>query len=320
MNTKKALVLLLTALLLFCTGCFGGETDDLEVQIFEGDPSGQEAPPPGEVISYTYPADPPKALKNSLDKAAGGVDFTAGEIRTWSDVYGERLEIPIYWRGEREHATLISFYIPEDIVYDDARATGREASFTIAFIDPEAMEDMITLAIPVLQHIDPGLGWDGALSIVENLLDTLTVDGFGDPVEVGGYQIQLHYTNPHIYFKSRDFTASMGLRVTALGSIWGEFSTTGYPEMTPELYAAGGRDDNPTHVRVTGTVTEWYKKPDYYGTIETFVTVEYGDGNICELRMNYQNSPYELALGSRYEFFVMLNHPRGPALIHAVQQ
>lgn len=325
MRWKKVPALLLACLLLLCTGCFDSDLDDYEDIYYIPDSSlvvDENPPLPGEVIAYKYPADQAQALRDALHKMAEAweLEFTVGEVSIWSDNDGERREIPIYWRGEQAHSTLISFYTPGPGVISASTHTGRhDVSFNIAFQDPEAMEDMITLAIPVLMYVNPDLNWDTALAVAQNLLDTLTVDGYSDPMDIGGYQFQLHYRNPYIYFRSGDFIANMGLSADALDSIWGDFDTTGYPDMTPALYSAAGRDGSPANVRVTGTITEWYKKLDYYGTPETFVTVSYGGGDTCLLRMNYPTRPYEFALGGRYEFFVMLNHPRGPALIYAIQ-
>lgn len=324
---KKILLMILSLSLLVTTGCFGSEPNSLaKIEpngMDEIDSSQSTLPPSSEVIAFEYPANPPQALHAALQNAAYEYDleFIIGEINAWETSGGKYQEIPVHWRGEKEHSCLISFFTPiETVPIYGANRPGRDdASFTIAFQDPEAMEDMVTLAVPVLQYADPHLDWNTALAMAEYLLDTLTVDGFSEPIDVKGYQFQLHYTNPHEYYQSGSFVANMGLSVKALSRIWGDFDMSGYSEMTPALYSAGGRNGSPEKVHVVGNVTDWYKKLDSYGTPETFVTVEYGDGATCRLRMNYLMSPYEFVLGGKYEFYVMLSHPRGPALIYATQ-
>ncbi len=277
---------------------------------------------------FRYPTKPVTELKNFLesDIKKRGLPLTVSDIESvkWDET--ERLEFFIRHLDNSENACVVSFTISSPN-YDCSLDGNDNPSFTIAFKDPEKSQDMVTVLISVIRYLSPDMDLEEAKRLVIKQDDTISIDGYSTPQELGGYQIQAHYTNPHIYFTTKDFEAKLGVTVTALKQIWGneiDFSLcqklSDSNEFSVLSHNATLEDDySDKAVYADFIVKDWWVHEDYlHGDIETRVTVEAMNGETYSLRLNYLRTPYELGIGEKYTLYISPN-PYGAIIFYAKQ-
>lgn len=279
--------------------------------------------------AYIYPDNPAEELRSYLenDIMERGLPLEIGDINSAKWDGEEREEFLINFKNNK-NVCAVSFVVTY-YEYGYPLSGSDNPSFTIAFKDPENSQDMITVLTSVIMYLSPDLGLQEAerLSIEQD--DTLSIDGYSIPKDIGGYQIQSHYTNPHDYFTTKDFTAKFGVSVKALKQIWGgeidmnqcqKLSTAVDFRVLDDPQSLVNDDRTTSRVVYADfTVKDWWEDQEpIHGDFTTFVTVESPYGEEYLLILDYMRMPYEFGIGEKYKLFI--NYHYGKAkILHALQ-
>lgn len=313
------------------------ETDGPIMDVSENnDSSGMDsADSDSKMIIYEYPTGPVPALKEFLEKdiAERGLPLEVGEIAqvTRDDDY-ERKEFMIRFTNDSENVCVVSF--TTSIIqgfyylYENSLNGEYNPSFTIAFKDPDRPRDMVAILTSVFLYLNPDLGVEEAERLAIKQDDTISVNGYSIPQDMGGYQVQTHYTNPHVYFKTEEFDSSLCVTVTALKQIWGfdldyssskRLSTGEDFKILTEAHNSWDKDNGNQSVYADFIITDWwqYQEPLHY-EIFTWVAVESPDGHQYQFRMDTMKTPYEFGVGQKYTLFIYRNS-YGPVITYAIQ-
>lgn len=283
-------------------------------------------------VTYKYPQNPVTELKCFLenDIIERGLPLELGDIEQVEWDRHERMEFTIHFKNDSENACVVSFITKSNYSFYDYALDGDEnPSFTIAFKDPDKSQDMIIVLTSVILYLSPDIGLKEAERLAVKQDGTISIDGYSIPQDIGSYQVQSHYTNPHVYFTTKDFTAKLGVTITALKKIWGgEINTKKCQKLSSSeefLILNKQRslfdDTNYTSKTVYADfiVKDWWQHEDYlHGDIETWVMVESPYGKEYLLRLDPMRTPYEFGIGEKYSLFITY-HIRGISIFYAIQ-
>lgn len=282
---------------------------------------------------YTYPENPVAELKSFLenDIIERELPLELGDIEEVEWNTQERMEFLIYFKNDPDNLCLVSFNITY-YEYGGYPLSGTgNPSFTLAFKDPDKPQDMVTVLTSVILYISPELGLKEAERLAHRQDDTISIDGYSMPQDIGGYQVQAHYTNPHTYFTTKDFTASLGVTVKALQQIWRkesaldvmqcrELSSTADFRVLDDPYSLYDRENNTSEtVYADFTVKDWweYQEP-IHGDWTTYITVESPYGTEHLLCIDPWQTPYAFGIGEKYTMFIYYYYG-GARISHAIQ-
>ena len=211
-----------------------------------------------------------------------------------------------------------------DIVFNDKP----NPSFNIAFKDHENTQDKIMLLTSVMLYLSPGMSLTEAERMATNQDRTISTDGFSQPLDIGGYQVQSRYTNPFAFKETPNFTAMLGVSVRAIGQLWnGAFYTGNARRLTPENYhllnlSFWEEDRHPAVVYGDFLVLDTSRYITWqHGATSVTLEVESMSGARFMLRldtwMGFPN-PYEFGVGQVYTIFYRINFR--PGVVYAIQR
>lgn len=189
----------------------------------------------GEILGdHKYPQEPAEHLRVALkeDIRDRGLLMEIGTVEKVKFDDKECSQIQIHFT-ESDNMCVLSFtdkYL--ECSYDDYLLDGKtNPSFTIAFKDPNNTKDLIAVLTSIIKYLSPILSLEEAELQAKRQNETMSTDGYSQPYDLGGYQIQTRYTNPHVFFRTKDFDAKLGVKVTALEQIWGMIDTSTCQEL-----------------------------------------------------------------------------------------
>jgi len=163
---------------------------------------------------------------------------------------------------------------------------------------------------------------------------TISIDGYSVPKDIGGYQVQAHYTNPYKFFATTGFSSSLGISVKALMQIWKSEIDLGQCKRLsveadfdvldrPELFLTDAfRTDavSPRSVYADFTVIDcWDYEEWVHGTPTTFVMAKSSHAAEYLLCLNPLRTPYAFGVGETYTF-VISYYQRTAQIGYAIQQ
>jgi hypothetical protein len=201
----------------------------------------------------------------------------------------------------------------------------------MAFKDPDNSQDMITVLAMVLQYLSPSLSDGKAKHLAEQQDTTISIDGYSQPLDIGGYQVVARYTNPRVYVRTQEFDSKFGVRVTAIKQIWGESDTSKYKKLrTRQDYSVLTSGFSPLG---TGYQTKavyadfviinvWHYEESIHGDYWVEVDAESMAGDLYSLRVETMNMlmDYEFGVGQRYTLYIGTGSYYGASINYAVQQ
>ena len=281
---------------------------------------------------FAYPDNPMEALRAYLAKdiTERGLPLEIGGIEQHKFYAQERLEFPIHFANDSNNLCLVSFHIT-DYEYGAPLSGTGNPSFTLAFKDPYNAEDMVTVLTSVITYLAPDLGLQEAERLARRQDATLSIDGFSIPQDIGGYQVQAHYTNPHVYFTTKGFSSTLAISITALKQIWRNEDAidTGQCrkmvsaadfEVLADPYSLYDFENSTSEiVYAEFVVNDWweYQEP-LHGEYWTYILIESPLGAEYEVFLHSMRTPYEVGIGERYILF--FRYYQGFAeVFHAVQ-
>lgn len=283
-----------------------------------------------EVIGdYPYPENPAEQLRIAFesDKNIRGIPMEISNVEKIEFEDKECTQIKITFTDGNENMCVISFvnkYL--DYGYEETLDGRENPSFTIAFKDHDNSQDMITVLTLVIKYISPDLSFEEAERLALKQDDTISTDGYSMPQDIGGYQIQARYTNPHVFVRTPYFESKFGVNVRAIRQLW---RGTINLQQCKELI--NPQDDSFLDVPYWDTEKHseivyadfivknlWQKQSYLHGETWVMVDVESMTGQQYAFSLDTWEFPkaYEFGVGQLYTMFIQPN--RG--LVYAIQR
>ncbi|MCL2854446.1 MAG: hypothetical protein FWE21_02380 [Defluviitaleaceae bacterium] len=280
---------------------------------------------------FQYPENPAEELRDALntDVNKRRLPMTISEVESitldnikYSQItinfnYSNNVGIILFSNGDMRHnyATMLN---------------GRpNPLFTMAFKDHNRPQDMVMVLTSVINRLSPDLSLEEAerLATIQDI--TISTDGFSQPLDIVGYQVQARYTNPFAFLQTPNFDAKLGVTVRAIQQLWNGAIDIGNAHLT-----TGSRDyhllnlpfwDEEIHPEIVHgdfvVTNTWQYLCWRHGCTHVTVEVESISGAQFSLHLDtwqrFRN-PYEFGVGQWYTIFLGLQFDRG--IIYAVQR
>jgi len=306
---------------------FGGTLHDNSADA----PNNNYAPTSAAIIGdYLYPENPAEELRAALadDFNNRGLPMTISEVEDVAFGGIEYSQITINFT-ESGNVGLILFsnrntWHDFDFMFDEKP----NPSFNIALRDHENTQDKILLLTSVFLYLSPGISLTEAERTAVNQDRTISTDGFSQPLDIGGYQVQSRYTNPFAFIETPEFVARLGVSVRAIGQLWnGAFNTEDAWQLTREDYhllnlSFWDENSHPAVVYGDFIVIDASRYITWqHGATYVALEVESMSGARFMLRLDTWTSftnPYEFGVGQTYTIFYRIN--QRPGIVYAVQR
>ncbi|GHV41850.1 hypothetical protein FACS189490_09570 [Clostridia bacterium] len=287
----------------------------------------------------TYPENPAQELKAALENDAKerGLPLTIGEVERITFDKIERLQIKVGFTDNSENLCVIDFALKHiEWSIDNSLAGHDNPSFTIAFKDPENARDMEIVLTAVIKYLSPELSLEEAQRLAKNQDKTLGTDGYAQPADIGGYQVQARYTDPNgVFFRTPNFDAKLGVTVRAIAQLWGwgldtglchELTAGDFNLLTSEYPRWDEESDEPTIVYSDFIITDVSEHQSYlHGeTWHIVMAKSVLTGKEYRLSLDTWAFPktYEFGVGQQYTLFISRKYISGVSggIMYAVQQ
>ncbi len=286
---------------------------------------------------YKYPEKPADELRKALlnDVARRGLPMKIGNVEKVEFDEKECTLIKIDLPDSKDNMCIITFinkYL--NYSYSDSLDENDNPSFTMAFKDPDNSQDMVMVLTSVILCLSPELSAEEAQRLAERQDTTISTDGYSQPSDIGGYQVQAQYTNPHVFAQTPDFDAKLGVKVRALKQIWRRAIDVGkcvkmetpadYDYLTAQYYS-WDEGKYPEMVYADFIVKNTWRDQSYiHGETWVVVEVESMTGEKFSISLDTWAFPntYEFGVGQQYTLFIGLKYTSGVSggIMYAVQK
>lgn len=287
----------------------------------------------GAIGDFQYPENPAEELHNYLKNTITNhnLSIDVGDVKKVVFDSMERAEFMLRFTDSDNMCVI--FFNLKHLNYDfDYSLDGNDnPSFTMAFKDPDNTQDMITVLTLVLRYVSPDLSEGKARGLAENQDATISIDGYSQPLDIGGYQVETRYTYPHRFVHTQIFDSKIGVEITALKQIWGKFDTLGcqelknrqdYHALTPEYMPS--EDDYQMKTVYADFIIKnvWNHEERVHGDYWTVIDVESMDGTLYTLRLETMHMlmNYEFGVGQKYTLYIQTGSSYGATIAYAIQQ
>lgn len=279
--------------------------------------------------NYQYPENPAEELRNALasDVNKRGIPAEISSLNSVEFNGNEYTQINITFSGGNENMCVISF-TNKYFDYEETLDGKDNPSFVMAFKDPDNSQDMIAILTSVIKYLSPDLNLEEAERLATKQDETISTDGYSMPQDIGGYQVQTIYTNPHVFFRVQDFEAKLVVKVTALKQMWGtldtqrcqELKTSGDYSVLTREYAYWEENEQVDMVYSDFIVKNVWQNQSYlHGETWEIVDVESMTGQQYSFNVDTMRPyVYEFGIGQRYTLYIWLRYYG--RIMYAVQQ
>ena len=311
-------------------------TDDGVANINFSNNSGSDtelAEPSSLLGDYVYPDNPAEALRSYLVIDAGerALPMEINDVQTIEFEGKECSQFGITFTDGSENMCVITFTDKYLISGRENSLDGRSnPSFTIAFKDPDNSQDMIIVLSSVIRYLSPDLSIEEAERLAKAQDDAISTDGYAMPQDIGAYQVQARYTNPHTFVRTPDFNAMYGVKVTALKQMWrGALDTRYFHELKTnedynlitEVYPYWEETKEPECIYADFIVKNvWQRQSHLHGETWVIVDLVSMTGLQFSLSLDTWEYPdtYEFGVGKQYTIYIQ-RYPRS-GIVYAVQK
>jgi hypothetical protein len=283
-------------------------------------------------LGYTYPANPAETLRDALNSAVSesGLPIAVDEVKRVT--FDNKEQAKILLQFTNGNICAITFDLKYSQYDFDYSLDGHDnPSFVMALKDAENSDDLKTVLGLVLQYLSPGISNEEAQRLAENQDRTISVDGYSQPLDIGGYQVVTRYTNPNPFTSTEDFDSCYGVNVTAIKQIWGDTNHDAYTELKDKGdyfvltsgYAPWEDDYENKAVYADFTVKNvWHCDEWVHGDYWTVVEVESADGTGYTLRLETMRMTwdYEFGVGQKYTLYIVTGLYYGASIVYAIQR
>ena len=279
---------------------------------------------------YRYPENPAEELRSALANCINlrGLPMTISEVKSveFGDV--EYSQITINFTDSNNVGLVL--FSKRNTRYDLNFIFNEKPnpSFNIAFQDHENTHDKIMLLTSVFLYLSPGISLTEAERMAINQDRTISTDGFSQPLDIGGYQVQSRYTNPFAFIETPEFVAKLGINVRAIGQLWnGAFYVENAQQLNRDNYyllsvSFWEEDRHPSIVYGDFIVIDTSRYITWqHGNTSVTLEVESMSGARFLLRLDTWTSftnPYEFGVGQIYTIFYKINFR--PGIVYAIQR
>ncbi|MCL2356898.1 MAG: hypothetical protein FWC70_07055 [Defluviitaleaceae bacterium] len=277
---------------------------------------------------YCYPENPAEELRAALadDFNYRNLPMTISEVENVEFGNTTYSQITINFT-DSENIGLVFFRNTMhdfDFYFDDRP----NPSFNIAFKNHENTHDKIMLLTSVFLYLSPDISPAEAERMAINQDRTISTDGFSQPLDIGGYQVQSRYTNPFAFIETPEFTAKSGISVRAIGQLWnGAFYVGNARQLNRENYHLLNSsfwvdDGHPAVVYGDFIVLDTSRHITWqHGSTSVTLEAESMSGERFTFSLNttrWFRNPYEFGVGQRYTIFFGLEFRQG--IVYAIQR
>jgi len=279
---------------------------------------------------YQYPENPAKQLRAALERDVyeRGLPMVIGDIEKVAFDNREYTQIKVDFTESGNIGIILFLNRYLDFDVEVLLDEGENPSFTIAFKDHNSYQDMIMVLTSIIMYLSPGISLEEAQGLAILQDRTISIDGYSMPMDIGGYQIQARYTNPHVFFHTPYFDAKLGVRVRALKQLWhGALDTAGFYHLSgPQDYhllnlSFWDESRHPEGVYADFIVKNtWQYLCWRHGRTNVIVDVESTSGGQFSLGLDTWinfHDPYEFGVGQKYRIFIGLRSSQ--EIVYAVQ-
>ena len=276
---------------------------------------------------FQYPENPAEQLKSALESDINerGLPMEISDVENIDFDGKESTQIVITFSDSNKNMCVISFTNKYLDYGNEESLDGRDnPSFIMAFKDQDNSQDMITVLTSVIKYLSPNLSLKEAERLATKQDETISTDGYSMPQDIGGYQVQARYTNPHVYFRVQDFEAKLGVEVTALKQIWGtvdtrlckELITSQDYKLLTERYV---EEKEQLELVYADFIVKnvWQQQSYLHGETWETVDVESTTGERYSLNVDTMRPfVYEFVVGQRYTLYIWPKYSR--RIIYAI--
>ena len=213
-----------------------------------------------------------------------------------------------------------------EILLDDSPSP----SFTMAFKGHDRPQDMIMVLTSVLKYLSPDLSLEEAERLATMQDITISTDGFSQPQDIGGYQVQARYTNPLVFLHTPYFDAKLGVDVRAIRQLWGgAFYKSNFQPITgPNDYyllnlSSWDEQRHPMGVYADFIVKDtWHHITWQHGRTSVEIVLESMSGRLFTFAIDTWirfHDAYEFGVGQKYTMFIQLAY-LNKEIVYAVQR
>jgi hypothetical protein len=280
--------------------------------------------------NFQYPENPAEQLKHAIENDINehGLPMVIGNAERIVMENNEYTQINIYFTESNNEGVIL--FQNRNLYYDVEFSIDERdnPSFTIAFKDHENYQDMIMVLTLVFKYLSLDLSLEEAERLANLQDSTISTDGFSMPLDIGGYQVQSRYTNPHIFLHTPNFDSMLGVSVRALRQIWnGAIDASNFYELTShEFYLLNlqywDRERHPQVVFADFIARNtWHYHCWMRGMTWVWIDVDSMTGERFTVSLDTWArflNPYEFGVGQRYTLFIDLQAYHG--IIYAIQQ
>lgn len=281
---------------------------------------------------YTYPENPAEDLRKALisDIKERSLPMEISDIQRVAFDGDERSEMSVDFMDSGN--TCVIFFNIKSIDYDfDYSFDGKDnPSFTLAFRDNENTQDMILLMSSVIRYLSPNLSSEEAIELSKAQDETLSIDGYSQPQDVGWYQVQSRQTNPNVFVRTNGFDAMLGVKVTALKQIWGEIKAVNCEPLNTKqdynilLTNSLMGEDTDRGLCVYGDFivkNVWQHQEPIHGDMWEIIDVVSETGGVYSLRYETMfGVAYEFGVGQKYTIYIKPYRLYGATISYAIQR
>ncbi|MCL2372291.1 MAG: hypothetical protein FWC78_02690 [Defluviitaleaceae bacterium] len=276
-----------------------------------------------------YPAEQLKiALENDINER--GLPMTISEIENIVFNSREYTQIVVNFSDSGNVGVILFLNRHLNYGIDVLLDGSANPSFTIAFKDHDNSQDMIMILTSVIRYLSPDLSIEEAQRLAIMQDQTISTDGFSMPQDIGGYQVQSRYTNPHVFLHTPYFDAKLGVKVRAIRQMWqGELYVGSFRPLTgPNDYyllnlSIWDEARHPIGVYADFIVKDtWHHITWQHGRTSVALDVESMSGRRfifgIDTWVRFRDT-YEFGIGQKYTLFIQLAYSN-QGVVYAVQR
>ena len=287
----------------------------------------------GRIIgNYQYPENPAEELRNALNTDANerGLPMAISEVESIAFGNMEYSQITITFTDSDNIGVVL--FANRNVMHDFEILLdyNPNPSFTIAFKDHDRPQDMVMVLTSVCKYLSPNLSLEEAERLATMQDRTISTDGFSQPLDIGGYQVQSRYTNPFVFIQTPNFDAKLGVEVRAIWQLWnGAFYTDNFQPITdPNDYYLLNLSFWNEEIHPIGVYADFIVKDTchhitwQHGRTSVTLDVESMSGRRFIFGIDTWtrfNDTYEFGIGQKYTLFIQLAH-LNQGIVYAVQR
>jgi len=282
--------------------------------------------------NYQYPKNPAEELRNALNADANerGLPMAISEVESITFGNMEYSQITINFTDSDNIGVVL--FANRNVMFDFEILLdyNPNPSFTILFEDHDRPQDMVMVLTSVFMYLSPNLSLQEAERRATMQDSTISTDGFSQPLDIGGYQVQSRYTNPFVFIQTPNFDAKLGVEVRAIRQLWNGalYVDNFHPITDPNDYyllnlSFWDEDRHPFGVYADFIIKDtWHNITWQHGRTSVTLEVESMSGRRFIFGIDTWTrfrDTYEFGIGQKYTLFIQVAY-LNQGIVYAVRR